>query len=100
MKTLIAVWAALLALLALSAGTSLMTLGPGRSEALSLAISAAKTLLVVLFFMELRTERWAPRLAAVAAALMLALLLGGTLSDFLARPRDQPLPPGSEAAFQ
>jgi len=85
MRSLILVWAALLALLMLSAGVSLMQPSSSLSEVSGLAIALAKTLLVLFFFMELRLERWAMRAVAAAAALMFLILLGGTLQDYHSR---------------
>lgn len=88
MRTLVLVWAALLALLGLTVALSRAPLGPSAGLAAALAVSAAKSLLVLLFFMELRRARWAQRLAAAGALLMLCLLIAGTLADFLTRGRD------------
>ena len=51
----------------------------------ALAIAAAKTLLIALYFMHLR---WSPGLlglVALGAALWLAVLLGGSMDDYATR---------------
>jgi cytochrome c oxidase subunit 4 len=51
----------------------------------ALAIAAAKTLLIALYFMHLR---WSPGLlglVAVGAVLWLAILLGGSMDDYATR---------------
>ena len=100
MRALVAVWAALLVLLMLSAGVSLMHPSPALSEAAALAIALAKTALVLYFFMELREAAWAIRAVATAAVLMFLILLGGTLQDFHMRRFNAPpaAPPGPGAA--
>ena len=77
-------WMALLILLGLSAGSSLLDLGTFNLVS-NFAIAVLKAALVVLIFM--RIGRSAPMVHVVAAAglVWLALLIGLSLSDFLAR---------------
>lgn len=76
--------AALLALLALTAGLSFVDLGASNFAA-ALAIAAVKALLVAYFFMDLRESVDAVRFMAAAALVWLGLLLTGTLADLAAR---------------
>ena len=83
-KIYFAVAAALMVLLALTYAAAQIDLGPF-NIVVALAIAFTKAILVVLFFMEVK---WSSRLTWVVAAagvLWLALLLGGTLDDFLTR---------------
>ncbi|AEH90819.1 MULTISPECIES: cytochrome C oxidase subunit IV family protein [Mesorhizobium] len=66
----------LLALLALTVGSSLLDLG-GFNVALNLAIAAAKSVLIAIMFMHLTGAL--PRLAVAATGLWLVILFGLTL---------------------
>lgn len=79
--------AACAALLALTASTTVlgrMDLGPFNLP-VALAISAAKALVIALYFMHLRWEHGVVRLAAAGSLLWLAILLLGTLDDYATR---------------
>ena len=83
-KTYFAVAAALMVLLVLTYAAAQIDLGPF-NIVVALAIAFTKAVLVVLFFMEVK---WSSRLTWVVAAaglMWLALLIGGTLDDFLTR---------------
>jgi len=75
LRSLILVWAALMALLALTVGVTFSPLGDWRLPA-SLAIATAKMALIVWIYMDLRREPGLTRLAAIAAIVLLALLIG------------------------
>ncbi|MEO8567467.1 MAG: cytochrome C oxidase subunit IV family protein [Betaproteobacteria bacterium] len=51
----------------------------------NLAIAAAKALLVMIFFMHLRSSHYVLRTAADTGFFWLAILIGLSLADFLAR---------------
>jgi cytochrome c oxidase subunit 4 len=78
------VWFGLIVLLAITAGTSMLDLG-GANVAINLAIAAAKTLLILLFFMHLWRGGALTRLAAGGTALWLGMLFVLTLLDFATR---------------
>jgi cytochrome c oxidase subunit 4 len=83
-KVYFAVAAALMVLLVLTYAAAQVDLGPF-NIVVALAIAFTKAILVVLFFME---ARWSSRLTwvvALAGIVWLALLMGGTLDDFLTR---------------
>jgi cytochrome c oxidase subunit 4 len=84
MKTYLGVWGALLALLALTLGSSYVSLG-GFNGTLNLAIAAAKAALVALFFMKLRKSDTLVRFAAGIGVVWFLILVGLSLTDFLAR---------------
>jgi cytochrome c oxidase subunit IV len=80
----LAVWAALLGLLALSCWGAYWPLGR-ITTALGLGIAAVKASLVAAVFMNLKGSSHLLRLTALAAFFWLATLFGLTLSDVLTR---------------
>jgi cytochrome c oxidase subunit 4 len=83
-RSLIAVWGALMALLAATVIGSFLLTGPS-SIALSLGIALAKVALVFWFFMQLRRESGLVRVFAVGAAVWLMILLALTGTDYATR---------------
>ncbi|WP_395332083.1 cytochrome C oxidase subunit IV family protein [Novosphingobium sp. BL-8H] len=81
---LILVWLALLAMLALTIGASLLPLGP-ILPLVSYGWAAAKTALVFWFFMEMRREPQLARLAALAGFAWLVLLFAFVAADVATR---------------
>jgi caa(3)-type oxidase subunit IV len=70
--------------------------------AVSLAIAAVKTYLVLFFFMDMAEQPFRSRLAIAVAALLLLILVGLTTSDVATRmlmPRG-PAPQPSDAFFE
>ena len=90
-------WAALLLLLAATTGAAFLPLGR-LNAAVALTIAAAKALLVLIFFMELKRSSGLVRAFAFAGFFWLLILLTLTSADYLTR-RDVPAPwqPESEA---
>ncbi|WP_448188752.1 cytochrome C oxidase subunit IV family protein [Azospirillum sp. sgz301742] len=82
--TFVLVWAALLVLLAATAGISFLHQG-GWNTVLNLGIAVAKTALIVWFYMHMRRTRPLVRLAGATAPLWLAILFGLALSDYFTR---------------
>lgn len=80
----LAVWVALLVLLAASVGSAYLPLGIWNSVA-NLAIAAVKVGLVAVFFMHLREAGGVVRLAAAIGIFMLVLLFGLGATDYLTR---------------
>jgi cytochrome c oxidase subunit 4 len=78
------VLAALLALLGLSAGSALVPMG-AFNEVANLGIAAVKALLVLIFFMRLKTDNPLLRLVAATGFTWLALLIALSLADLLSR---------------
>ena len=78
------VLAALLALLGLSAGSALIPMG-AFNEVANLGIAAVKALLVLMFFMRLKSDSPLLRLVAGAGFAWLALLIVLSLADLLNR---------------
>lgn len=76
--------AALLALLALSAGTALINLGTWNTV-INLAIAVMKALLVISVFMHETEARNLTRLTSALGFIWLSMLIGLALFDFLTR---------------
>ena len=83
-KTYLLVWGALLALLALSAGSAWFKLG-AFNLIVNYTISVLKMLLVMVFFMHLKSSNGLIRIVAAAGFFWLMLLIILSLSDFLTR---------------
>ncbi|MEO6748370.1 MAG: cytochrome C oxidase subunit IV family protein [Casimicrobiaceae bacterium] len=77
-------WVALMILLALTAGSSLLPLGMFNAVS-NFSIALVKAGLVLVFFMRLLRGNAAVRLAAAAGVLWLGFLVALSLVDFLAR---------------
>jgi len=88
-KMYIRIWIALLALLALTWGLSEVDLGPFNNVA-ALGISAAKTLLVVLFFMHVRYEPKLTWIFVSAGLIWLLIMVDLTMSDYVTRGNVRP----------
>ena len=101
-SVLVKVWVALLALLALSAGSAWLPLGVWNSVA-NLGIAALKALLVALFFMRLARPAMLLRFVALTALGTFALLLVLSGADYWTRnifraPWDRPPPAQVQSA--
>ncbi len=81
---LTAVWVALLCLTALTVWVSRAQVGIGHVWG-SLAIAAAKSGLVIAFFMHMRYEGWLLRSLLFLALVTLAIFIGFTFFDILYR---------------
>ena len=79
------IWAALLVLTAATTGIAYVDLGAEWNTVVALAISVAKTLLVMLYFMHLRYTSRLTWVFAAAGVFWLILLIGGTIDDVLTR---------------
>jgi cytochrome c oxidase subunit IV len=84
-RPLVLTWAALMALLVLSAGTALLPLG-WVNTALGLAIAVVKALLVAIVFMRLHRAHALLRITAVVGAVAMLLLFGLSSADYFTRP--------------
>jgi cytochrome c oxidase subunit 4 len=82
--TYFSVGAALLMLTVVTYQVALINLGPW-STVVTLGIATSKALLIVLFFMHARYSTGLTWLVIVAAVAWLALLLVGTMDDFVTR---------------
>jgi cytochrome c oxidase subunit 4 len=89
-KTVLKVWLGLLALLTATTALAFAPLG-NVTLSVSLAIAITKALLVLIFFMELKTSRGLVRVFAVAGFFWLGILFTLTMADYVHR-RDVPAP--------
>jgi cytochrome c oxidase subunit 4 len=78
------VWLALLALLFATLGISRLNLGPFNGV-IALVISVAKMLLILAYFMELKSSKRTLWVIAGTGFLLLLILFDLTLSDYLTR---------------
>jgi cytochrome c oxidase subunit IV len=83
-KTYALAWLSLLGLLALTVGSAYLKLG-WMNSVINLVIAVAKALLVMIFFMHLRSSHPMLRVVAVAGFLWLTLLIGLAFTDFATR---------------
>ncbi|MGA9420824.1 MAG: cytochrome C oxidase subunit IV family protein [Rhodanobacteraceae bacterium] len=83
------VLAALMVLLAISAGSALIKLGPFNTI-INMAVAAAKTSLVMLIFMHETEARNLTRMTSALGFVWLAMLIGLALIDFLSRAHVPP----------
>ena len=83
-RTYVLVWLGLITLLLLTLGSAYLPLG-WLNGVVNLAIAVAKALLVMIFFMHLRSSHYVLRIAAAAGFFWLALLIGLASADFLTR---------------
>ncbi len=84
-KVYLGVFLALLLLTGATTAVAFENLGPLNTVA-ALAIAVTKALLVILFFMHVRSSGPMTRIVIVAGFLWLTILLTLTLSDYLTRP--------------
>jgi cytochrome c oxidase subunit 4 len=89
-RPLVPSWLALMALLALSAGTAWIPLG-WMNTAIGLAVAAVKALLVAFVFMRLRASHPLLRVTALAGVVTLALLFVLSGADYATRT-EEPAP--------
>jgi cytochrome c oxidase subunit 4 len=84
LRVYLATWLGLIVLLLITLGSAYIPMG-SINVLLNLLIATAKTLLVMIFFMHLRTEQPIVRLAAAAGFFWFGFMIVLTLSDFLTR---------------
>jgi cytochrome c oxidase subunit 4 len=82
---MIVVYIALMLLLALTIFAAHVSLGL-LGLAIALAIAAAKSLLVILYYMHIRVESPVTRIFALAGFVWLSIMLTLTAGDYLSRP--------------
>ena len=82
---LVRTWLALMVLLLLTVGSSLIGSWGIANLVINLAIAAVKAGLIVVVFMEITRSSLSVRVAALAGLVWLTLLIGLGLSDFLYR---------------
>jgi len=83
-RKLVIIWAALLALLALTIGATFVPIGAFK-PVVNLGVAFAKAALIFWFYMHLREEGGVVRLAAIGAVAWLAIMFLLMLTDFVPR---------------
>ena len=83
-SSLLAVWMALLTLLAVSVGATLLPIGLWR-QAISLGVAAIKAALILWVFMDLRRSEGLVRLTAIGVSAFLAAMMTLFFADYLTR---------------
>jgi cytochrome c oxidase subunit 4 len=81
-RTLVTIWFALMALLVITAGSSCLELGWG-NIAINLTVAVMKAMLIMFFFMQLKSSCTITRLTVAAALLWLGILYGLTTVDYI-----------------
>jgi len=84
LRTYLLVWVALMVLLALTVASSYVKLG-AFNLAVSMAISLAKTALVMTLYMELRREHGTIRVFAITGFCWLGLMIAPIVADIATR---------------
>ncbi len=84
-RTYVLVFIALIVLTVATVWLSFMELGPWHLVA-GMGIGVIKAVLVILFFMHVLHSDRLTRLVIAAGFFWLALLIGGTIADYLSRP--------------
>jgi cytochrome c oxidase subunit IV len=84
-RTYVLVFIALIALTVVTVGLSFFDLGPWHLVA-GMGIGVVKAVLVILFFMHVLHSDRLTWLVIAAGFFWLALLIGGTIADYLSRP--------------
>lgn len=95
-RRLALVWLGLAALLGLTMLSSQLQLGAGNIVA-NLSIATAKAALIAWFFMHLDRVRGVIRLFALGVVVWIGIMIGLTLTDYLARNENPEAPPPAEA---
>ena len=83
-KVYLAVFVALMVLMAATLGFAYLDLGP-LNNVIALVIAVAKTSLIMLYFMHLRSSSRLTQVFAVIGFLFLAILVSFTLADYFTR---------------
>jgi cytochrome c oxidase subunit 4 len=84
-RTYVVVFIVLLGFTVLTTAVAFIDLGGGLNNVAALAIAVAKALLVVLYFMHLRTSDRFTWVLAAAGVFWLLILIGGTMDDLVTR---------------
>jgi cytochrome c oxidase subunit 4 len=92
LKTYLFVYVGLLLLLGSTVGAAYLPLGPFHLVA-AVGIAIAKAILVAMFFMHLRDSKGRTQVLLLGGLLILAVLIGLTLTDYLTRVNGLPFVP-------
>jgi len=93
------VYVALLILLSLTIGVSYIDIGRHPNNAIAIAIACVKGVLIVLFFMHMKYERWITWFFAAAGFVWLFIMISMTMTDYLTRNYPAHSSPKGEPVF-
>jgi cytochrome c oxidase subunit IV len=93
------IYVALLCLLALTIGVSYIDIGRHPNAAIAVGIACIKALLVVLFFMHMKYERWITWSFAAAGVVWLGIMIALFMTDYLTRNHPANSSPKGEPVF-
>ena len=95
-KLYLTVYVALLILLVITVAFSFVDIGRYPNNLIALAIACVKGLLIVLFFMHMKYERWITWIFAGAGVLWLCIMFTLTMNDYLTRNHPEHSSPKGE----
>jgi len=93
------IYVALLILLGVTIGVSYVDIGRYPNNLIAIAIACVKGLLIVLFFMHMKDERWITWIFAGAGILWLCIMLVLMMNDYLTRNHPAQSSPKGEPVF-
>jgi cytochrome c oxidase subunit 4 len=93
------IYVALLILLAITIGFAFVDIGRYANNLIAMAIACMKGLLIVLFFMHMKDEKWITWFVAGAGVLWLCIMLTLTMNDYLTRNHPAQSSPKGEPVF-
>ena len=95
----LAVYFALLALLILTVGMAFVDIGRYPNNVIAIGIGCIKAVLIVLFFMHIKYERWITWFFAAAGAIWLCIMITLSMADYLTRNHPAHSSPKGEPVF-
>jgi len=93
------VYLALLCLLILTVGMSFLDIGRHENNTIAIGIACAKALLIILFFMHIKYERWITWYFASAGFVWLGIMIVLSMNDYLTRNHPPDGSPRGEPVF-
>ncbi len=93
------VYVVLLCLLGLTIGVSYIDIGRHPNNSIAIAIACVKGLLIVLFFMHMKYERWITWFFAAAGVVWLCIMITLFMTDYLTRNHPAHSSPKGEPVF-
>jgi cytochrome c oxidase subunit 4 len=98
-KTYLAVYVALIALLCITVSFAFIDVGRHANNAIAIIIPCIKAVLIVLFFMHMKWEKWITWFFAAAGFIWLCIMISMTMTDYLTRNHPADSSPKGEPVF-
>jgi cytochrome c oxidase subunit 4 len=95
----VVIYMVLMCLLALTIVLSYVDIGRHQNNSIAIAIAVTKAVLIILFFMHMKYERWITWYFAAAGFLWLCIMLTLTMTDYLTRNHPANSSPKGEPVF-